>query len=255
MKTILKNQCKIRAIAWDNEGVLTAPNWNDCYDSAYEELGIVAPLAADSSRGKQYKKMLSVPITGQIDRGLSSFVEGVEEVNYLQSYTSGHISSREFWPIACEYGFELDATDENVDAIREAQRHLLRDRAGRIRILPRIVEIFLFLARVLPQYILSNTNPEIYEAFKNADFLNAVPEENRLFSIFIKCRKPSVKSYKTLINRTGCEPQQILFIDDKESNIDAARDSGINGILFNGQKESEQALINRFERFGIVLFG
>jgi len=252
MKAMLKNDCKIKAVAWDNESVLTAPDWKVCYDSAYEKLGIAAPLAGEPSRGKQYKKMLSIPITKEISRGLRTFVEGNEETNYLQTYSSGHISSEEFWPISCRYGFGLDAADANVNAIRKAQRYLLRDHTGKIRILPEVVEILLSLAEILPQYILSNTNPEIYEAFRNADFLRAIPEENRLFSIFTKCRKPSAESYKTLVVRTGFEPQEILFIDDKRSNIEAAHNHGIYGILFNGQKESEKALINRFENFGIV---
>jgi FMN phosphatase YigB (HAD superfamily) len=252
MKATLKNECVIKAVAWDNESVLTTPDWKVCYDIAYEKLSIAAPLAGDPSRGKQYKKMLSVPITEEINKGLGTFVEGNQEVNYLQSYTSGHINSEEFWPIACRYGFGLDVTDQNVDAIRDAQRYLLRDHTGKIRLLREVVEILLSLAEIMPEYVLSNTNPEIYEGFKNADFLKVIPEENRLFSIFIKCRKPSTESYKTLIKRAGCEPQEILFIDDKESNIEAACNSGIKGILFNGQKESEKALISHLESFGIV---
>jgi FMN phosphatase YigB (HAD superfamily) len=252
MKAKLKNLCTMKALAWDIESVLAAPDWNVCYDNAYERLGINAPLAGDPSRGKQYKKMLSVPITKEINKGLETFVNGNEEVNYLQSYTSSHIRSEEFWPIACRYGFGLDAIDKNVDAIRQAQKFLLRDHSGKIQILSKVVEIMLSLAEIMPQYILSNTNPEIYDGFKEADFLKVIPEENRLFSIFIKCRKPSAESYQTLIKRTGCEPKEILFIDDKESNIKKACNNGIRGILFNGQKESEKALISSLESFGIV---
>ena len=99
----------------------------------------------------------------------------------------------------------------------------------------------------------SNTNPEIYEGLKSAAFLRAIPEENRLFSIFIQCRKPSAESYETLITKTWCEPQEILFIDDKALNIETAGNHGINGIVFNGQKESADTLINQLKNFGIIL--
>jgi len=252
MKAILKNDCKIKVVAWDNESVLTAPDWNVCYDIAYDKLDMVPPLAGDPLRGKQYKKMLSVPITAEINKSLRTFIEGDEETNYRQSYSSSHISSEEFWPIACKYGFRLDTTDENIDAIRTAQTYLLRDHLGEIQLFPKVLEILLSVARILPQYMLSNINPEAYAGLKNVEYLKAIPEEKRLFSIFIKCRKPSAESYKTLIVRTGCKPHEILFIDDRESNIEAAHNHGIYGILFNGQKESEKVLISRLESFGIA---
>jgi hypothetical protein len=56
---MLDNDCKIRGIVWDNEGVLTDPDWNVCYDIAYRSLGIAAPLAGDPSRGKRYKQVLA----------------------------------------------------------------------------------------------------------------------------------------------------------------------------------------------------
>jgi hypothetical protein len=83
-------------------------------------------------------------------------------------------------------------------------------------------------------------------------FLRRLPPDIRAL-LFINCRKPSAESYKTLIARTGCKPNEILFIDDKESNIEAARNCGIEGIVFEGQKESERALINRLETFGIAV--
>ena len=90
-------------------------------------------------------------------------------------------------------------------------------------------------------------------ALENAGFVKLIPENNQLFSIFIKCRKPSAAAYRRLIEATGCEPREILFIDDKSENIEAANHYGIKGIVFNGQKESQRDLIGHLARFGIVI--
>jgi HAD superfamily hydrolase (TIGR01509 family) len=255
MKTTLKDDCHIRAVVWDNEGVLGNPNWTLCYDIAYARLGMMPPLAGDPTRGKQYKQMLSVPITAQISANLRTFEPGDAETHYLHSYTASHISSDEFWPIVCRYGFQLEPTREHTEAIRTAQTYLLKDPNGEARVFPKVTEVLAALATVLPQYLLSNTNKEIYEGFKNAGFLQLIPEEHRFFSIFLKCRKPSAAAFEALIASTGVEPGAILFIDDQASNIEAARRCGINGILFSGEKESEQALIARLEHFGIIVGG
>lgn len=253
MKTTLTKTCEVKALVWDNESVLVAPDWKRCYDIAYEKLGIKAPLAGDPSRGKHFKKMLSVPITPDIDRQLNTFVQGPEEDNYLQSYTSSRINSEEFWPIACQYGFELEPTSENVAAICTAQTYLIKNLDGQIMDIPKVVEVLKSAAEVLPQYMLSNTNPEIYEGIKDADFLKFIPEKNRLFSIFIQCRKPSAESFESLIERAACEPQKILFIDDKDLNIEVGRNHGISGIVFNGQTEPVENLIHHLEDFGIII--
>jgi len=98
--------------------------------------------------------MLSVPIAPEISKRLTTFVEGDEEANYLQSYTSGHISSKEFWPIACEYGFRLEVTDKNVEAIRTAQTYLLKNMDGEVRALPEVVDIPFTVADLAPVYAL-----------------------------------------------------------------------------------------------------
>ena len=253
MKTYLEKSCVIKAIAWDNESVLTSPSWARCYDLAYDNLGLNPPLADDPSRGKQYKKMLSVPIDPEINKTLRTFEPGLEESNYLQSYTSGHISAEEFWPIVCQHGFKLTPSRDNVQAIRAAQTYLLKNREGDVQDIPEIVEVLKSVSTVLAQFVLSNTNPEIYEGIKDALFLKCIPESHQLFSIFIKCRKPSAMSYQILIERAGLDPEQILFIDDKESNVVAARKYGIKGVVFNGQTETSDILIDHLGTLGIMI--
>ena len=44
--------------------------------------------------------------------------------------------------------------------------------------------------------------------------------------------KPDPRIYEHVIEKLSFEPNQTIFIDDKKSNIDAAKRSGINAIRF-----------------------
>lgn len=51
-------------------------------------------------------------------------------------------------------------------------------------------------------------------------------------SAFVGCRKPDPPIYHLTLERVGLEPEQCIFIDDMEINIDAANEIGIHGVHF-----------------------
>jgi putative hydrolase of the HAD superfamily len=44
--------------------------------------------------------------------------------------------------------------------------------------------------------------------------------------------KPDLRIYQVAIEKSGVEPSEILFIDDRAENIEAAQKLGINGIVY-----------------------
>lgn len=52
-------------------------------------------------------------------------------------------------------------------------------------------------------------------------------------------RKPSPESFKCVME---AEERPIIFIDDRESNVQGARDAGMQGILFQGAEKLEETL-------------
>lgn len=50
-------------------------------------------------------------------------------------------------------------------------------------------------------------------------------------------QKPDPAYYKTLINRLGVNPSEILFIDDREENTKAAEQLGIKTILYSSKND------------------
>jgi hypothetical protein len=63
--------------------------------------------------------------------------------------------------------------------------------------------------------------------------INLAPKKHAFTSYELGLLKPDTKIYQTLIDKLQTTPEQILFIDDKEKNIAAAQQIGINGIVFN----------------------
>jgi FMN phosphatase YigB (HAD superfamily) len=59
--------------------------------------------------------------------------------------------------------------------------------------------------------------------------------------------KPNREIYEKLIEKLKCKPEEILFIDDKEKNVNSAIDLGINGIVY--KKETIVRDVNRFLNF------
>jgi len=75
--------------------------------------------------------------------------------------------------------------------------------------------------------ILSNALPLLHDTK-----INLVPKKYAFTSYELGLLKPDTKIYQTLADKLQTPYEQILFIDDKEKNITAARKLGINGIIF-----------------------
>lgn len=64
-----------------------------------------------------------------------------------------------------------------------------------------------------------------------------------IFSHDVGVRKPNPKIYEYAIQKVGVNPDEIVFVDDKESSLIPARQMGITTILFESPKKLRQDLI------------
>lgn len=76
-------------------------------------------------------------------------------------------------------------------------------------------------------YLLSNINPYTYEYVKKSGLFNIV--DGYVLSYLEHKIKPYESIYNTLIDRYNLNPNECLFIDDKEQNIETANRLGIQG--------------------------
>lgn len=79
-------------------------------------------------------------------------------------------------------------------------------------------------------YILSNMPVSVFNAlYAKYDFFKQV--DGMVISGDIKLVKPEAAIYQTLLAKYQLKPEECLFLDDKEENIEAGKALGIDGIV------------------------
>lgn len=80
-------------------------------------------------------------------------------------------------------------------------------------------------------YILSNFMQEPYDIVKNKhDFFSLV--DGQVFSYEVNAIKPEKEIYQALLSRYKLIPEECVFIDDHQFVLEAAKEFGINTILY-----------------------
>ncbi|MCR5118341.1 MAG: HAD family phosphatase [Lachnospiraceae bacterium] len=72
------------------------------------------------------------------------------------------------------------------------------------------------------------------------DFVDVA--DGRVISGFEKLTKPDRRIYELLCNRYGLKPEECVFLDDQQVNIDAARAYGMKGVVFRSYEQAKEEL-------------
>lgn len=90
-------------------------------------------------------------------------------------------------------------------------------------------------------YYLSNycqqavdANPEVL------DFTDLM--DGGVFSYLVRLIKPDPAIYRLICERYSLEPEECVFIDDKQVNVDAARAFGMQAFVFTGYEDASKRL-------------
>jgi epoxide hydrolase-like predicted phosphatase len=67
-----------------------------------------------------------------------------------------------------------------------------------------------------------------------AKWVNPASFDTIVFSGVEKCRKPDGKIYRLALSRLGVSPDEAMFFDDLQENVDGANRIGMQGVLFEG---------------------
>jgi HAD superfamily hydrolase (TIGR01509 family) len=104
-----------------------------------------------------------------------------------------------------------------------------------------------FMAELAKTYtiaIISNTNPLHYEYV-----LKKYPVWEPVAYFITSCnegvRKPDIKIYQRLLEKSNASPHEVLMIDDIADNCRGARAAGFDAILFTGIENLRQDLLAR----------
>ncbi|MCQ2519123.1 MAG: HAD family phosphatase [Lachnospiraceae bacterium] len=90
-------------------------------------------------------------------------------------------------------------------------------------------------------YALSNMSYKaIRECADSMDFLSMM--DGSILSCYYKLIKPDPNIYRLLFDTFDLIPQECVFFDDLEKNIEAARASGMSGVVFKNKEQAEAEL-------------
>lgn len=176
--------------------------------------------------------------------GINHSIDEAELLHILtpdvQLYESGNIPTEDFFHRLSHHVH----TQYDNSVLHQAWYAIL---AGEIDGMRNIVEQ---LSQQTQLFLLSNTNELHFEyARKTFPVLNSFTDY--FVSYRIGAMKPSRQIYDHVIRTIGAKPSDMVFIDDTESNIDGARQAGLQGILFQGR----ELLVEQLRNFGFTLAG
>jgi glucose-1-phosphatase len=146
-------------------------------------------------------------------------------------YDTGRISSREFYQRVTAH-FEVALPYSGFS-------HLWCDIFDPMDDMGPMVQ---HLAARFPLFLLSNTN-SLHFAYIRERFAALLhPFQAFILSYRVRSRKPEPAIYQALIRQVQRPPEEILFLDDKESFVEAARDQGLTAWQFRSPQELQQEL-------------
>ncbi|MCD8037743.1 MAG: HAD family phosphatase [Lachnospiraceae bacterium] len=93
--------------------------------------------------------------------------------------------------------------------------------------------------RGLKIYLLSNYPKNLFTLHAESGcfpFLDRV--DGKVVSGFVKLVKPDREIYEYLLRKYDLRAEECVFLDDRADNVEAARELGITGILFEGYRQA-----------------
>lgn len=174
-------------------------------------------------------------LSQKLDLGEEQIREAMS-AELLIRYEKGHLNSNQFYEnllINCEA-----ATRMNLETFKDYWQDVLFPNEESIAFLKRVSGDY-------PVWLLSNTNDFHYDLLmQKFPFMQWV--NGGTYSFMEGSMKPEPLIYQKAILKSGFRPEQILFIDDLEANVQAARDLGLESILFSDYASFSEALKLQF---------
>ena len=88
--------------------------------------------------------------------------------------------------------------------------------------------------------ILSNAPVEVADGIDAAPWL--APFTKRFFSCRLRAAKPDAAAYRAVLTELDARPEEVVFFDDRELNVAAASDLGIDARLYQHPGQFEEVL-------------
>jgi putative hydrolase of the HAD superfamily len=166
--------------------------------------------------------------------------EAIQALKVLKQELAQGKKEQDFWTtLAASKGIKLP--DQWIDKLNDARVLALKEVPGMVNLIKELQK------QGYQTALLSNAGERPAAIRRRSRFYPLF--QPALFSADIGSKKPDRKVYEILLNQLKVPPQAVLFIDNKQENIDAAKLLGIDGIVFSNIDQ----LILELEKRGIKI--
>ena len=173
--------------------------------------------------------------------GIDDIIDACHQRGIYGDLEEGKLSADKFRRIILE-GAREGATAEDVD---KAMWHIL------VGIEPYKTDMLKRLSESYELYLLSNNNsiclPRSRQMFEDAGVPLDQVFRKCYFSFEMKALKPSKAFYRAVMEDIGLEPEEMLFIDDSQKNVDGAITAGLPALYYEPGTDLEALLIKVLE--------
>ena len=175
-------------------------------------------------------------ITSEVSKrfGIEESLLGEAFSKYLHELDSGKIDEKIFWQkIADEVDSEslYNNTESLWDTYFRKNAKLNHD----VTNLAKIIK-----SKSYMMGIVSNIEQVTHRIVDEWNILDDF--EHHFMSYQIGFSKPDPRIYKHVLSKLPFEANEMFFVDDKKSNVDAAKESGLNSVLFDGFSKLKKSL-------------
>jgi len=161
----------------------------------------------------------------------------------LNAYEKGQMTSDQFYEqLLINYG---SSETMDMETFKTYWLDVLFPKTRSVAFLERAVKDF-------PVWLLSNTNDFHYDLLMH-DFPFMKWVAGGTYSFMVGSMKPEPLIYELAIKKSGCRPEEILFIDDLEANVQAAYDQGLKCIHYVDYLSFCEVLKTRFPELGYLV--
>jgi len=169
---------------------------------------------------------------------ISRLFSGDESPGVL--FDAGQIVATEFYNRCCET-LGVEPTQKFAGVFRHAYAEIFSVR-------PKMGELIEKLADEYELWMMSNTNVWHLEYLRqNFSYLNLFTRNCNSHDVGYV--KPDPRVFQKAIEWSGKNPEDLIFVDDKESNISAATAEGISGVHFT----TPEKLIDDLKALGVEI--
>jgi len=169
---------------------------------------------------------------------IEEYLDCFHQKGFFQQLETGEIGEDEFF----EKCISLSAPGTTRDDVRNAFLSFVDG------IQPYKLELVKELRKKYPLYVLSNNNPIVVSDFNlNCGKMGVTFDdsfEKCYFSYQLKLIKPDPEFFRYVIRDIGLPPEQLLFVDDSQANIEVAREQGMTCVWYDVSTNLRECVMN-----------